>query len=63
MEESLREFEQRVAELKSKAESLQSDQVSKQELLKLQVRVRPARCLMSLPFLSLDTHIANYQLS
>ena len=61
MEESLREFEQRVAELKSKAESLQSDQVSKQELLKLQVRVRPtprvSDVLMS--FLSLGTHIAN----
>ncbi|KAK0149352.1 Nesprin-1 [Merluccius polli] len=36
VEDSLREFEQRVAELKNKAESLQSDQVSKQELLKLQ---------------------------
>ncbi|TNN68504.1 Nesprin-1 [Liparis tanakae] len=36
VEESLREFEQRVTELKTKAEGLQSDQISNQELLKLQ---------------------------
>lgn len=37
VEESLREFEQRVTELKTRAEGLQADQVSNQELLKLQV--------------------------
>lgn len=37
MEDSLREFEQRVTELKTRAEGLQSDQISNQELLKLQV--------------------------
>ncbi|XP_013867052.1 nesprin-1 isoform X3 [Austrofundulus limnaeus] len=36
LEDSLREFEQRVAELRSRADGLQSDQTSKQELLKLQ---------------------------
>ncbi|XP_031731325.1 nesprin-1 isoform X8 [Anarrhichthys ocellatus] len=36
VEESLREFEQRVTELKTRAEGLQSDQISNQELLKLQ---------------------------
>uniref|UniRef100_A0A3Q3FN38 Spectrin repeat containing, nuclear envelope 1a n=1 Tax=Labrus bergylta TaxID=56723 RepID=A0A3Q3FN38_9LABR len=36
VEESLREFEQRVAELKTRAEGLQSDQISNQEFLKLQ---------------------------
>ncbi|XP_037304616.2 nesprin-1 isoform X8 [Pungitius pungitius] len=36
VEESLREFDQRVTELKTKAEGLQSDQISNQELLKLQ---------------------------
>ena len=37
MEDSLREFEQRVNELKTRAEGLQSEQTSNQELLKLQV--------------------------
>lgn len=36
VEESLREFEQRVTELKTRAEGLQSDQISNQELIKLQ---------------------------
>ncbi|XP_057678025.1 nesprin-1 isoform X5 [Corythoichthys intestinalis] len=36
VEDSLREFEQRVTELKTKAEGLQSDRLSHQELLKLQ---------------------------
>ena len=36
VEDSLREFEQRVTELKARAEG-QSDQISNQELLKLQV--------------------------
>ncbi|XP_077366762.1 nesprin-1 isoform X9 [Festucalex cinctus] len=35
VEDSLREFEQRVTELKTKAEGLQSDRLSHQELLKL----------------------------
>lgn len=38
MEDSLKEFEQRVTELKTKAEGLQSDRLSHQELLKLQVK-------------------------
>lgn len=37
LEDSLREFEQRLTELRSRADVLQSDQPSKQELLKLQV--------------------------
>lgn len=37
VEDSLREFEQRVTELKTRAEGIQSDQISNQELLKLQV--------------------------
>ncbi|XP_019750512.1 nesprin-1 isoform X11 [Hippocampus comes] len=36
VEDSLKEFEQRVTELKTKAEGLQSDRLSHQELLKLQ---------------------------
>ncbi|XP_028460256.1 nesprin-1 isoform X2 [Perca flavescens] len=36
VEDSLREIEQRVTELKTRAEGLQSDQISNQELLKLQ---------------------------
>ncbi|KAG7239212.1 hypothetical protein INR49_029965 [Caranx melampygus] len=36
VEDSLREFEQRVSELKTRAEGLQSEQISSQELLKLQ---------------------------
>lgn len=36
VEDSLREFEQRVTELKTRAEGLQSEQISHQELLKLQ---------------------------
>ncbi|XP_062293158.1 nesprin-1 isoform X4 [Scomber scombrus] len=36
VEDSLKEFEQRVTELKTRAEGLQSDQISNQELLKLQ---------------------------
>ncbi|CAB1447010.1 unnamed protein product, partial [Pleuronectes platessa] len=36
VEDSLREFEQRVSELKTRAEGLQSEQTSNQELLKLQ---------------------------
>ncbi|XP_049914520.1 nesprin-1 [Epinephelus moara] len=36
VEESLREFEQRVTELKTRVEGLQSDQISNQELIKLQ---------------------------
>ncbi|XP_027140369.1 nesprin-1 isoform X4 [Larimichthys crocea] len=36
VEDSLREFEQRVTELKNRAEGLQSHQISNQELLKLQ---------------------------
>lgn len=41
MEDSLREFEQKVTELKTRAEGLQSDSPSKQELLKLQVTLFP----------------------
>lgn len=37
VEDGLREFEQRVAELRSRAEGRQPDQISNQELLKLQV--------------------------
>lgn len=37
VEDSLKEFEQKVTELKMKAEGLQSDSSSNQELLKLQV--------------------------
>ncbi|CAL9692474.1 unnamed protein product [Knipowitschia caucasica] len=36
VEDSLKEFEQRVMELKAKAEGLQGDQISNQDLLKLQ---------------------------
>ncbi|XP_074471039.1 nesprin-1-like isoform X4 [Sebastes fasciatus] len=36
VEDSLREFEQKVTELKARAEVLQADQISNQELLKLQ---------------------------
>lgn len=39
VEDSLREFEQRVTELKSRAEGLQSGQISNQEFLKLQVMI------------------------
>lgn len=41
VEDSLREFEQRVSELKTRAEGLQSEQISSQELLKLQVTSHP----------------------
>lgn len=37
-EDSLREFEQRVSEMRSKGETVQPDPVSTQELLKLQVQ-------------------------
>lgn len=37
VEDSLREFEQRVTELKTRAEGIHSDQISNQDLLKLQV--------------------------
>lgn len=37
VEDSLKEFEQKVTELKTKAEGRQSDSSSNQELLKLQV--------------------------
>lgn len=37
VEDSLREFEQRLSELKSRTEGPRSDKISNQELLKLQV--------------------------
>lgn len=37
MEDSLREFEQRITELKSRAEGRHTDQITSQELFKLQV--------------------------
>lgn len=41
VEDGLRDFEQRVSELRARAEGLQADQVSNQELLKLQVTSPP----------------------
>lgn len=48
VEDSLKEFEQRLSELKSRAEGPRSDKISNQELLKLQVTVLPFHSMKSI---------------